>query len=133
MTRLPHRFIEDRALRDAARAVLEADLVHMKDSLAERGVASRVKSGLTSTISTRIGDGARDVLEEARQQASDHRGVLAALIGAILLWLAREPIFGWLGLGGHESDDSDAAESPNADADVVAAPSAPPPQQGVSA
>lgn len=138
MMRLPDRFVEDRALRDAARAVLEADLAHIKDSLAERSVASRVTSGLTATISSRISDGARDVFEEARQQASDHRGVLAVLIGAIILWLARDPIFAWLGSGEGENEteahgDEAAAEVAQAsDGDGVAtpAPPAPPLHQG---
>lgn len=101
MSNLEERFREDRALRDAARAVLMADLEHMKSSLSTKGVFSRVSS--------RIGDGAVDVFETAREQASDNRGIIAALIGAILLWLGREPILDVLGLG--EPDDGDAVET----------------------
>jgi hypothetical protein len=96
MTRLPDRFIEDRALRDAARAVLAEDIERLRASLAEEGIGSRLSSGVTSKISTRIRTGAHDVLEQAKAQAGDHRGVLALLVGAIVLWLAREPIFAWL-------------------------------------
>lgn len=92
MTRLPPRFIEDRALRDAARAVIEEDIARIRASLGEQGVASRVSSSVGSTISGRVRAGASDVLEQAKQQANDHRGVLAVLVGAILLWLMRGPL-----------------------------------------
>jgi hypothetical protein len=96
MTRLPTRFIEDRALRDAARAVLIEDIEHLRTSLSEEGIASRVSSGVTGTISTRIRTGARDVLAQAMAQASDYKGVLALLTGAIILFLARGPILEWI-------------------------------------
>jgi hypothetical protein len=112
MTRLPDRFIEDRALRDAARAVLTEDIERLRASLAEEGIGARVSSGVSSTISSRIRAGARDVLEQAKAQAGDHKGVLALLIGAIVLWLAREPIFAWIAefteAPGEVGDDIDA-------------------------
>lgn len=123
MTRLPDRFIEDRALRDAARAVLAEDIERLRASLAEEGIGSRVSSGVTSTISTRIRTGARDVLEQAKAQAGDHKGVLAMLVGAIVLWLAREPIFAWL------ADFAEALGDPGDDpAAHEAAPAGDPPQ-----
>lgn len=96
MTRLPQRFIEDRAMRNAARAVLAEDIEHLRASLSEQGIASRVSSGVTDTITARIRTGARDVLAQARAQAGDHKGVLAILVGAIILWLARGPILDWI-------------------------------------
>jgi hypothetical protein len=104
MTRLPQRFIEDRAMRDAARAVLAKDIEHLRASLAQQGIAGRVTSGVTGTISARIRSGARDVLAQAKAQAGDHKGVLAILVGAIILWLARGPILDWI-------DDMAAAEA----------------------
>jgi len=92
MTALPPRFIEDRALRDAARAVLEEDVARLRESLEEEGVTSRVTSSVGTNITGRIRAGANDVLEQAKQAASNHRGVLAVLIGAILLWLMRGPL-----------------------------------------
>lgn len=98
MTRvLPDRFVEDRALRDAARAVLAEDVERLRASLGEEGIASRVSSSVGTTISGRIRSGARDVLAQARAQAGDRAGVLAVLIGAIILWFARGPIMDWLG------------------------------------
>lgn len=92
MTHLPSRLIEDRAMRDAARGVLEEDITRIRASLGEQGVASRVSSSVGSSISGHLRAGAADVLEQAKQQASDHRGVLAVLVGAILLWLMRGPL-----------------------------------------
>lgn len=106
MTALPPRFIEDRALRDAARAVLEEDVARLRDSLEEEGVTSRVTSSVGTTITGRIRAGANDVLEQAKQAASDHRGVLSVLIGAILLWLMRGPLLALI-----EGEDEDEADT----------------------
>lgn len=103
MTRLPARFVEDRALRDAARSVLIADVTHARESLSAKGVATRIGS--------RIGDGARDVVEVAKVQAENNRGVLAILIGALLLWLARHPLLELMGLVPSADDNADALET----------------------
>lgn len=96
MSDLEQRFYEDRALRNAARRNLLSDIEHVRENLSGQGIVDRVLG--------RVGDGAVDVLELAKQQAEDKRGVLAALIGAILVWLAREPIFEFLGLGEAEQN-----------------------------
>ena len=117
MTRLPQSFIEDRALRDAARAVLAEDIERLRASLSEEGIASRVSSGVSSTITSRIRTGARDVLAQAKAQAGDHKGVLAVLIGAMVLWFARGPILDWLDEFADIDDDIDTdAASPEGDA-----------------
>jgi hypothetical protein len=112
MNRLPDRFVEDRTLRDAARAVLVDDIERLRADLGEQGIASRVSSGVSSTISGRIRDGARDVLAQARAQAGDHKGVLALLVGAIILWFARGPIFDWF--DDFDSDGNDDEVAPPA-------------------
>ena len=75
---------EDRALRDAARALVHADIAHLKRDLKTRGLGDR----LFGTM----GDGAKDVLEKASEAADNNRGVLAALTGAMVLWFARNPL-----------------------------------------
>lgn len=110
MTALPPRFIEDRALRDAARAVLEEDVARLRDSLEEEGVTSRVTSSVGTTITGRIRAGANDVLQQTKQAASDHRGVLAVLIGAILLWLMRGPLLALT--EGEAEDEADTEIEP---------------------
>ena len=118
MTQLPQRFIEDRALRDAARTVLTDDIQRLRDNLSEQSIASRVSSGVSSTISSRIQTGARDVLAQAKAQAGDHKGVLAVLVGAIVMWLGRGPILDWLDSVADTEDDSDP------DTDTAAPPAA---------
>ena len=54
---LERQLREDRALRNAARALFEADLAHLRASLAGKSISSR--------IAERIGEGASDVLDEA--------------------------------------------------------------------
>jgi hypothetical protein len=91
------QFHEDRELRNAARAVLKADLDHARATLSAKSFAARVAG--------RVGDGAKDVFEAARTTADDNRGVLAGLIGALMLWFARSPIMEVLGLS---TDDGEA-------------------------
>lgn len=124
MTRLPGRFIEDRQLRDAARAVLTEDIDRLRESLAAQGIASRVSTGVSSTISGRIRTGARDVLAEARAQAGERKGLLAGIIAAIVLFLARGPILEWIeDLLESDFEDDDELTTPETPADP-AAPSA---------
>jgi hypothetical protein len=111
MTRLPASFVEDRALRDAARALLTEDIERLRASLSEEGIASRVSSGVTTTVSSRIRTGARDVLAQAKAQAADNKGVLAVLIGAIILFLARGPILDWIDELGMDEEDGAEGET----------------------
>jgi hypothetical protein len=111
MTRLPASFVEDRALRDAARALLTEDIERLRASLSEEGIASRVSSGVTTTVSSRIRTGARDVLAQAKAQAADNKGVLAVLIGAIILFLARGPLLDWIDELGMDEEDGSEGET----------------------
>ncbi|MEL6529169.1 MAG: hypothetical protein AAGK01_03690 [Pseudomonadota bacterium] len=97
MTKLPQQFIEDRALRDSARKVFMADIEHARTAISGKGIAARVGS--------RVGDGARDVFEVARVHADDNRGILAALLGAILLFVARAPILEIFGITDAEDNE----------------------------
>ena len=81
---LEHTLREDRLLRDAARALVDADIAQVKASLDARSISTRIVD--------RIGEGATDVLDEAVAVADDHKGAIATLIGAIILWFARHPI-----------------------------------------
>lgn len=112
MSNLEQQFIEDRRLRDAARAVLMADIEHARESLSATSVAERVAD--------RIGDGAKDVFETAREHAEDNGGIIAMLIGAVLLWFGREPVLELLGLS-NRAEDTEELETTDAEA-VPAAP-----------
>lgn len=98
MTDRKTRMIEDRYLRDSARALVEADVEHLKNGLERKGFAARAMDS--------VKDGALEIYEEALEVADDNKGALAALVAAILVWFARNPILDLLGLG--DSDDAAA-------------------------
>ncbi|MBD2841913.1 hypothetical protein [Erythrobacter rubeus] len=105
MKDLDQNFYEDRALRDAAREVFLADLAHVRASLSGTGIAGRMVD--------RVGEGAKDVFQTAKENADDNPGIIAALIGAILLWISRGTIFEMLGLT--NSDDHEVDEIASSD------------------
>lgn len=76
--------IADRHLRDAARALVDADVANLRADLAARSLSGRAADRLTS--------GANEVYEEAIEVAADHKGALAAIFAALILWFARHPI-----------------------------------------
>ncbi|MDZ4307317.1 hypothetical protein [Allopontixanthobacter sp.] len=100
------RLKEDRLLRNAALALLKADVANLRADLAGKGFGERIVD--------RISEGAVDIFEEAVELADSNRGVLAALIGAVLLWFARNPILALFtddDLGDEDEEDSDRAET----------------------
>lgn len=94
------RFHEDRELRNAARAVVKADVGHLRESLTSKTLFSRVGD--------RIGEGARDVFDTAKGAADDHPGVAGVIFGALILWFARSPLLGLFGL---QNEDLQSAET----------------------
>ena len=114
MSALPPAFLEDRALRDAARAVLEEDIARLRASLDEQGVASRVSSSVSTTVTSRIKAGAGDVLAQAKAGAAENPGIIALVIGAILLWLMRGTVLDLIetALEGEDEGEGDAALTP---------------------
>lgn len=88
----------DRRLRDAAKAVLDADISNLKSNIAHKGLTERAVD--------RVTDGARDVYDEAVEVAGDHTGVLAAILAALVLWFARNPILDVL-FGRDDNQDED--------------------------
>lgn len=84
MTLRRERLLEDRHLRDAARALVEADIKNLRAELSVKSIGERAVD--------RIAEGASDVYDEAIEVAADHKGALAAIIAALALWFARHPI-----------------------------------------
>ncbi|MGB3740345.1 MAG: hypothetical protein WA948_13465 [Pontixanthobacter sp.] len=78
------QLVEDRAMRDAAKGLVKADVAHLKADFKGKSLGSR--------LSSRASDGAAEVFEEASAIAKDNKGVLAVLIAAISIWFARNPI-----------------------------------------
>ena len=81
---IDRQLLEDRALRDAALALVKADVEHVKADFSTEGLVSR--------FARRMSEGATDVYEEAAEVADDNKGLLAALVAAVVLWFARNPI-----------------------------------------
>jgi hypothetical protein len=112
MTEPERRIAEYRALRDAAWAVVDADLAMLKNDLAARGVGERIKD--------KVGEEAHEVWDQARDVAGEHKGVVAATILALVAWLLRAPlgdaIAGLLGRnaeqGGGESVEDGKGDQP---------------------
>ena len=75
---------EDRAVRDAARAVFDARLARVRAALAERSIGQRV----THEVLTR----AREAAGESMAVARDNRWIVVAVVAALVAWFARRPL-----------------------------------------
>lgn len=84
MTWRRERMLEDRHMRDAARALVDADVKNLRADLSVRSIGERALDRITT--------GASDVYDEAVDVAADHKGALAAIVAALVLWFARNPI-----------------------------------------
>ena len=97
------KLTEYRALRDAAWAMVHADLDTLRADLTAHGVGERIKD--------RAAEEAQDAWDNAREVATEHKGVVAGTVLAIVAWLLRGPIGdGLAALFGREDDDD--AEPP---------------------
>lgn len=106
MSGLADDLAQDRALRDAALAVFRADLAFIREDLKARGVGGR--------IADRIGDSAKDMLDEAVDYAEGNRGMVAAAIAAIVLWFARAPLLNGLAqIFGFDEEDAEQQHGPS--------------------
>jgi len=97
------RMLEDKYLRDTARALVEADIEHLKSDFAHKGFAERAID--------RVREGATDLYEEAIDVADDNKGALAALLAAIVVWFARNPILELLGFEPDQELEDNEGES----------------------
>ncbi len=105
MSDLQRRLEEHRAMRDAARRVLEADLGVVRGDGAEPGVAKRAVEGVTETSHT--------LLDRGLRFASNHPLLVGGGLLALLLVLFRNPLLDFLInlLGDDDEDDEDDVSS----------------------
>lgn len=99
---LERQLREDRAMRDQALALVKSDVAHLKSDYAQKGLGERATDKLRT--------GANGIYGEAVEVASEHRGPLVALVAALVLWFARNPILSLFGLKSHHDDDDDYAD-----------------------
>lgn len=85
---LERQVLADKALRDKAKLAFDGGLAQVKLDLAARGIGGRVADEVV--------DRAKLVFDEAVYVAEEHPGVIGGTIAAIVLWLVRNPIIGWL-------------------------------------
>ena len=92
------RLAQDRATREAALAVFNADLTQVKNDLEARGIGGR--------IADQAGHEVRAGFNEAVAIAEDSKGIVAATIAALVLWFLRNPLIdGVCSLLGDQPDD----------------------------
>lgn len=84
MTEDERLLAEDRALRDAARAVFNARLARLRAALAEKGLASRMADEAKGRL--------RTTADDAAVVARDSRWIVVGTGLALLAWLLRRPI-----------------------------------------
>ncbi|MBB3032971.1 hypothetical protein [Alteriqipengyuania lutimaris] len=91
------RMEEDRALRDASRALVKDDIAHLKGDVEEKGIGARIASSALMGVS--------DIFSEGKELFEKHKPASYG-IGAVFA-----AILGWWALGGKsdESDDEDYA------------------------
>lgn len=113
MAPMKHRLLQDRAMRDAARQVVDGDLSFIKIDVKQKGVASRVaETG---------GDYARSFADEAIGLASNNRAIvgggIAIALAGIAAWAFRDPIIEVIDgfLEGSEDDGGDDADASSAE------------------
>ncbi|MDP3675812.1 MAG: hypothetical protein Q8R44_12070 [Novosphingobium sp.] len=101
------RLIQYRALRDEAWAVVRHDIDRLQGDLELQGIGERIKD--------RAAEEAQEAWDQARDIASEHKGVVAGTFLALVAWLLRGPIGDALSaLFGRdeEGDDEPEAEPP---------------------
>lgn len=84
MNQQEQQLAQDRANRDAARAVFDARLTRVRGGLAERGVGARI---MDDTL-----DRARAGADEAVAVARENRLVVAGTVLALAAWMLRRPL-----------------------------------------
>ena len=91
------RMLEDKHLRNSARALVEADVEHIKADFANKGMAKRALF--------RLRENAGELYDEALDVADSNKGAVAALFAALIVWFARNPLLDMVGLGIEQDDE----------------------------
>jgi len=91
------RMVEDKHLRDSARALVEADVEHIKADFANKGMAKRALF--------RLRENAGELYDEALDVADSNKGAVAAVFAALVVWFARNPLLDMVGLGIEQDDE----------------------------
>lgn len=105
MSSLERKLQEDRATRDAARRLIEADLAFVRGDNEERGLAKRAADS--------VGDTSQTLAGRTLDYAKAHPLAVSGGLAAILLFLFRNPILDLvLGMLDDDEDDEGAPHEP---------------------
>lgn len=85
---LEARVLSEKAMRDGAKHALDLRVATVKQDLEVRGIGGRVADEVVGR--------AKVVFDEAAEIAEAHPGVIGGTIAALMLWILRNPIIGWL-------------------------------------
>lgn len=85
---LETKVLADKALRDVSKLTFDKRLAQVKLDLEARGIAGRVADEVVEQ--------AKLVYDEGAAVAQEHPGVIGGTIAALMLWILRNPIIGWL-------------------------------------
>lgn len=97
----PQRLAADRINRDAARRVFSTRLERIKADIEARGIGSRIAGSMVEDVSGAVDMG----LDVARER----KGLVAGTIGALLVWVFRQPLMaGAASLFAHFAGKTDA-------------------------
>lgn len=84
MSEAERRLLEDRATRNAARAVFDGVLSQVKADLAARSIGGRIADQATGET--------KAALAEGLAVAKESKGIVAATVLALLAWFFRGPL-----------------------------------------
>ena len=99
------RYLEDRLMRDAARANVMTDVELLKSDMDEEGPATRVAEGGADYLRI-LADGAMDIAASNKGKVA---GGVAMGVAGLALWLFREPILQTIeSFMGDQGDGGDA-------------------------
>ena len=105
MNEAEQRLAADRGNRQTARGLFDRRLAQVKSDLSASSVPARIKA--------KAKDEAFAAADTAIDVARESKGVIAATLGAVALWVFRKPLLqaasGWFGQGAVQ-DDADNAQ-----------------------
>lgn len=87
MNKAELRLEDARDRRDSAKARFDARLGIVRADVEARGVGGR--------IADKIGEEARDAMEETLAVARESKGIIAGTLAALAIWFLRNPIIAW--------------------------------------
>lgn len=106
MSELELRIVDDRANRDAARALFDAKLTQVRTDLAARGVGGRIADTAKHE--------ATEAMAKGLEIAAESKGIIAGTLAALALWFFRGPLIEAVqGLLGDDKEPAPVQKQPD--------------------